>query len=274
MPIKLLFQVGFLKVGIIDIIDILLVTFLLYQLYKLIKGSVAVNIFLGFFLIYLVYLVVKASGMDLLGSILGQFIGVGVIAAIVLFQQEIRKFLLILGRTTNLQNTQLIKLFGLNRANSSAEDNQSDINAVIKAAKELSTTQTGALMVFAKSDELKFYIDSGDVLDAVISKRLLLSIFNKTSPLHDGAVIIANNRIKAARCIIPVTEREDLPAQFGLRHRAAVGLTEVTDSLVIIVSEETGQMSLAYNGDIMHNLTSAELRTQLNIRLFPYRKAV
>lgn len=260
-----LFNIGFLEVGWVDVFDIILVSVLLYQVYKLMRGSVAVKIFLGFLSLYLLYLVVKAMEMELLTNILGQFMGVGFLAAIILFQQEIRKFLLIIGRTTAFNHDTIFK--GLPwRKNSKVSD--INITPIIDAAKSLSATNMGALMVLSKSSELKFYVESGDLIDAVISKRLLTSIFNKYSPLHDGAVIIHNKRISAARCILPVTERENLPAQFGLRHRAAIGMSEVTDTLIIVVSEETGKISAVRNGFIYHNLSSLELRNKINAYLY------
>ncbi|GAL84140.1 hypothetical protein MYP_1368 [Sporocytophaga myxococcoides] len=261
-----MYKIGFLEISWIDILDILLVSFLLYQLYKLLKGSIAVKIFLGFLSIYLIYLVVKAAKMELLTAILGQFIGVGVIAALILFQQEIRKFLIIIGKTTAFNRSFLKGL--LWKKNSQPNADGLNLNPVIESAKILGGTNTGALIVFAKSSELKFYAESGDLMDALISKRLLIAIFQKNSPLHDGAVIIANNRIKAARCILPVSENTDLPAHLGLRHRAAIGLTEVTDSIVLIVSEETGQISLAINGKIHTNLSKSELKQKLHFYLF------
>ncbi len=259
------YKIGFLEITTIDVIDILLVTLLLYQLYKLLKGSVAVKIFLGVLSIYLFYLVVKAVKMDLLTSILGQFINVGVIAALILFQQEIRKFLVIIGKTTAFNNDNLFKRWPWKKK---SKKSGFDLTPVIEAAKILGGTNTGALVVFSRSSELKFYAESGDIIDAELSKRLLLSIFQKNSPLHDGAVIIANKRIKAARCILPVSENEEIPANYGLRHRAAIGMTEVTDSVVLIVSEETGEIALAYNGQLFHNLSKAELKQKLSFYLF------
>ena len=139
-----------------------------------------------------------------------------------------------------------------------------DYTAVIEAAKTLGGTNTGALIVFSKESALKFYVDSGDLIDGVISKRLLLSIFNKNSPLHDGAVIIHHGKILAARCILPVSDQDDLPAQFGLRHRAAIGMSETTDTLVLVVSEETGQISIVRKGAMHHNLSLAEIRQIIN----------
>jgi len=258
--LNLLFRIGFLDISIVNIIDITLVSVLLYQVYKLMRGSVAIKIFLGFLSLYLIYLVVNAARMELLSIILGQFMGVGVIAAIILFAPEIRKFLLIIGKSSIFSNENVLQelLFWRKR-----ETQAFNITPILEAAKSLAGTSTGALMVISRSSELKFYAESGDLIDAIVSKRLLISIFNKYSPLHDGGVIIYNGRVKAARCILPVTERE-IPAQFGLRHRAAIGMSEATDTLIVIVSEETGQISLAKNGSIIHNLSFQEVREILN----------
>ena len=257
---NLLFRIGFLDVSIVNIIDITLVSVLLYQVYKLMKGSVAIKIFLGFLSIYLVYLFVRAARMELLTMILGQFMGVGVIAAIILFAPEIRKFLMIIGKSSIFSNENVLQelLFWRKK-----ETQAFNITPIMEAAKSLAGTSTGALIVISKNSELKFYAESGDLIDAIVSKRLLISIFNKYSPLHDGAVIIYNGKIKAARCILPVTER-DVPAQFGLRHRAAIGMSESTDTLILIVSEETGQVSLSKNGKILHNLSLQEVRELIN----------
>lgn len=255
------FKMGFLDIRWVDIVDILLVSVLLYQVYKLLKGSVAVRVLVGFLSLYLIYLVVRAAQMELLAGILGQFMGVGVLAAIIIFSQEIRKFLLILGKTSFRNSGILESIFIWRKKRPKINMN---ITAVIEAAKSLSGSNTGALMVFSRNTELKFYADSGDLLDAFISKRLLISIFNKYSPLHDGAVILYEGKIKAARCLLPVSERENLPAQWGLRHRAALGMSEATDTLILIVSEETGQMSIARNGRIDNNLSAPEIRKRLN----------
>lgn len=242
-------------------IDIALVAALLYQVYKLLKGSVAIKIFLGFLSLYLIYLLVRALRMELLSAILGQFMGVGVIAAIIIFAPEIRKFLLIVGRSSIFSDDNILKdiLFFWRKKENAAFN----ISPIIDASKILAGSNTGALMVISSSTELKFYAESGDIMDAELSKRLLISIFNKYSPLHDGAVIIHKGRIKAARCILPVTERE-VPAQFGLRHRAAIGMSEATDSLILVVSEETGQISMMKNGKVLHNLSFQEIREIIN----------
>lgn len=253
-----LFTFWFIELRWIDLVDIGLVALLLFQLYKLLKGSVASKILIGFLFFYLLYLVVKVSKMELLGAIMEQFAGVGIIAAIVLFQQEIRRFLLMIGKNTTF-NTEYLKSW--KRIDL---DNKTDFVTVIDAVKTLSATGTGALIVFAKSAELKFYQESGDIIDALICKRLLISIFNKNSPLHDGAVIIHRGRIKAARCILPISENEDLPAYYGMRHRAALGMSEVTDAVVLIVSEETGQISVAHDGKLYRNLSPLEVLRKLN----------
>ncbi len=255
----LLFNIGFLEIKWVDIIDIALVSILLYQLYKLMRGSVAVKVFLGFLSLYLIFLVVKAAQMNLLSTILGQFMGVGVIAVIILFQPEIRKFLLLIGRTTSLDRDNIINTL-LGRK---PKIHQMDLTPVIEAVTSLGGSNNGALIVFSRNSPLKFYAESGDIINGEISKRLLLSIFNKHSPLHDGAVILYNGKLVAARCILPISEMDDLPAQYGLRHRAALGMSEVSDSLVLVVSEETGQMSLAQNGTIMLNLSAPELRAYI-----------
>ena len=254
-------NIGFLDINLIDIIDILFVAFLLYRFYKLIEGSVAIWVFIGFLLLYLLYLGVDVLGMELATAILGQFMGVGVLAAIILFQQEIRKFLFLMGRTTALKRNRLFQHFPWPRRTPKLAI---DITPIVEAAKALGGSNIGALIVFSDSAKLKFYVESGDLIDTVISKRLLIAIFNKHSPLHDGAVIIYEGRIVAARCILPVTERQNLPPHFGLRHRAAIGMTEVTDTLVLIVSEETGQMSIARNGTVQSNLSVQEIRTAIH----------
>ena len=146
-----------------------------------------------------------------------------------------------------------------------------NISPIIEAIKQLSSTNTGALIVVSRNSELKFYADSGDLLDAFISKRLLISIFNKHSPLHDGAIIVFNGKIVAARCILPVSER-DLPAQFGMRHRAALGMSEATDTLILTISEETGQVSTARNGILDENLSIPEIRRRINRYLLESEK--
>jgi uncharacterized protein (TIGR00159 family) len=226
------------------------------------------SIFFGFLVLYLIFLLVKAAQMELLTAILGQFMGVGVLAVIILFAPEIRKFLLLVGKTTAFNRDNFLNNFWRKKE----DQGRFNLTPVIDACKSLSGSNTGALIVFSKSSPLKFYAESGDELDAVVSKRILLSIFNKYSPLHDGAVIVYDSRIKAARCILPVTDKDNVPAELGLRHRAAIGMTEVTDTLVVVVSEETGQMSVVENGRIYRNLSAKELRQRINNYLYEERE--
>lgn len=253
------FKLGFLEVSWVDVIDITLVSILLYQVYKLIRGSIAVNIFLGILALYLIYLIVRAAEMELLANILGQFMGVGVLAMIILFQPEIRKFLLVIGRGTEFREN-FFKTIS-NWRNTYHDD--FDIQQIIEAAKTLKASRTGALIVFSRDVELRFYTETGDSLNAEVTRRLLLAIFNKNSPLHDGAVVIYKGRIKAARCILPVSENDHLPAHFGLRHRAAVGMSENTDTLVLAISEETGRLILARNGSYLRGLKLGQVEQKI-----------
>ncbi|HEY5822713.1 MAG TPA: diadenylate cyclase CdaA [Cyclobacteriaceae bacterium] len=255
-----LFHIGFLDVSWVDFVDVSLVAILLYQIYKLIRGSLAVNIFLGILSVYLVYLIVRAAQMELLATILGQFMGVGVLAMIILFQPELRKFLLLIGRSAEFNRENILKSFS-NWRNDYHDD--FDIQQIIDGVKTLKATRTGALVVFSRDIELKFYVATGDPLDAEVTKRLLLSIFNKHSPLHDGAVIIYKGRIKAARCVLPVSENDHLPAHFGLRHRSAIGMSESTDTLVMAISEETGRLILARNGKYVKGLKLKQVEQKI-----------
>jgi len=235
---------AFIKVNFIDIIDILLVAFLLYQIYMLIKGTIATYIFITVITFYVLWLLVRDS-MLLLGSILGQIIGVGAIVLIVVFQQEIRRFLIMFG-------ARYFPKLGLSIDNLFYKAGTGfpviNVNAVTEACSKLSTEKTGALIVLKRTTMLDNYINTGEILDARISSNLLYTIFDKHSPLHDGAVIINNDKIYAAGCVLPLSDSYDLPSHLGLRHRAALGLSEQTDALIIVVSEETGDISLAESG--------------------------
>lgn len=254
------FNIGFLEVSWVDLIDITLVAILLYQVYKLIRGSLAVNIFLGILALYLIYLIVRAAQMELLATILGQFMGVGVLAMIILFQPEIRKFLLLIGRTTEINRDNIFR----NITNWNPEHNDDfNVHELIEAVKTLKATRTGALIVFSRDIELKFYVETGDPIDAKVNKRLLLSIFSKNSPLHDGAIIIYKGRIKAARCVLPVSENDHLPPHFGLRHRSAIGMSETTDTLILVVSEETGRLILTRNGKYIRGLRLKQVEQKI-----------
>lgn len=250
----------FLSFGIIDAIDIFLVAVMLYQLYKMVKGTAAVNIFIGLASIYIFWIVVRAFEFDMLGSILGRFINVGVIAIMVVFQQEIRKFLLYIGSNDFLKNNNWRNIFSFAKRVGSSTVLDLDVDAVINACFNMSDSKTGALIVIARKSDLKFYVNTGELVDSALTDKMLENIFYKNSPMHDGAVIIKDNRIVAARCVLPVTEKENFPSHFGMRHRAAVGITETTDALAITVSEQTGAVSLTEKGEINTNLNRDKLR--------------
>jgi diadenylate cyclase len=256
-------DLSFLKPSIPNILDVLLVAFILYQLYNLIRGTIAANIFIGFIAICLLYKVVDLLHMQLLSAILGKFANVGIIAIVIVFQQEVRRFLLLVGKNASLQRNKAWWKYFFGKAEAE-KNNYARIKPIIDACKTMKQTRTGALIVFAKYYDEQFYQNSCELVDAKISKRLLESIFQKNSPLHDGAVVIAENKIKSASCILPVTEKADLPAQFGLRHRAGIGVTEANDATAIIVSEETGEISYAKQGRIKMNISFAELEKLLN----------
>ena len=251
---------AFIHIRLLDVIDIILVAILLYQLYMLIRGTVAYSITMGIAIIYLFWWAVRALQMELLSSILGSVLGVGVIALIIVFQQEIRRFLIFLGsRYMDGNRISFEKILNLRFEAKS----QVKIRSILKAVLQFSQEKTGALIVIRKKSNLDMYAETGDVLNAETSSRLFSSIFNKTSPLHDGAVIVENDKVKAARVILPVTDQQDLPPEYGLRHRAGLGISEVTDSLVVIVSEETGQISLSENGILQKNISPKVLKQKL-----------
>lgn len=255
-----MFKIGFLTIDFIDLLDIALVAYLLYRIYFLIRGSLASRVFMGYLLVYAFYLVVRALGMELLSTILGQFMGIGVLALLIIFQPEIRRFLLLIGRSTNVQQSPLFRRFFQQKVETQTTW---ALQPLIEATKALVTSRTGALVVVRKEDELKRYIESGKPLDAVLSKPLLLAIFNKTSPLHDGAVIIADGRIQAACCVLPVSESDKITPSMGFRHRAAIGLAEHSDAAIVIVSEEKGEIALAVAGEIHRNLSVDDLEKRL-----------
>lgn len=252
---------NFLSLDILDILDIVLVAILLYQLYRLVQGTVAFNIFLGIISIYFIWKLVEAFKMDVLSEILGKFIDVGIIALLIVFQPELRRFLLLIGTPEILSRfsfgKRLLSLKGKNKLFSD------DLIAIVKACKEMSETRTGALIIITTTSDLNFYVKTGEQLEAKISSNTLESIFYKNSPLHDGAVIISNGKIRAARCVLPITEREDFPAHLGMRHRAAAGITETSDALAIVVSEQTGEISLVKSGQMENGLSAEALKKRI-----------
>ena len=254
----------FIKIHFLDLIDILLVALLIYQLYRLVRKTNAMSIFAGILMIYLLWIVVRVLNMELLSMILGQIIGVGMIALIILFQPEIRKFLFLLGERYGRRNKFLRKLFFPNAAVGKGEWTEEVIAACVHMAKTL----TGALIVIRRNSEIDEYTEQGVILNAEISGELLENIFFKNSPLHDGAVVIENERIRAARCILPVSERTNIPSYYGTRHRAALGMSETTDAVILVVSEERGQISFVANGRVVGNVQEGRLHELLNDALF------
>ena len=254
-----------LDFSVLDVIDIVLVAMLLYYIYKLIRGTVAINIFIGIVIFYLFFLLVNTLEMRMLSNILGGFMRVGVIALIVVFQPEIRKFLLMIGSTNFSKNRSIFGRFQF--LSSSVRKNETDANAIVRAATKMASTKTGALMVLERNNNLDFLVETGDQMNIELTQPILESIFFKNSPLHDGAIIISNNTIKATRVILPVSNKKDIPSHFGLRHRAAIGITEKTDALSLIVSEETGQISYINNGAFVIYNNTQELIEKLKADL-------
>ena len=249
----------FLKIGIIEIIDIALVAILIYQLYKLVKGTVAINIFIGLAAIYLLWKLVSAIHFQLLSEILGQFIGVGVIILAIVFQQELRRFLIMIGKGKIIKNKGLLKFNFVVDA-----DNNLNISAIVNACQDMSSTKTGAIMILTQIDDLAVFAESGVEMNASISEPMIKSIFYKNSPLHDGAVIIRENKIISARSVLPVSNSNEIPGYLGMRHRAAIGITEESDAIAIIVSEETGEVSYAKEGEFFNKITIKQLEIFLN----------
>ncbi len=241
----------------IDAIDIVLVAFLLFEIYNLVKGTGAISIFLGIVAVILLWKVVNALEMVLLSQILGAFISVGFIALIVVFQPEIRQFLLMLGSPSFMQDRRRRFLFWKVPL---ANDENLDIDLLAKSCQRLGQSGTGALILIAKANELPEYVQTGELIEGRLSDALIESVFFKNSPLHDGAMVIADNRVKAARCILPVSNNPKIPAELGLRHRAAIGITERTDAIALVVSEETGEISIAREGVIVQNVKPSQVK--------------
>lgn len=250
----------FMQIRLLDVIDILLVALVLYALYNLVKGTAAINILLGIIAVFLAWRLVKILEMELLTEILGAFISVGFIALIVVFQPEIRKFLLLLGTSAFNRKRKNRFLFWRIKDNGDAG---TDIDPIVQACHRMANSKTGALIVMGRINELEDYIHSGEEINARISDRLIENIFFKNAPLHDGAVIIRNNKITAASCILPVSNKDNLPADLGLRHRSAVGITERSDAIAIVVSEQTGKISWCNAGEIQVNIPPSKLKSLL-----------
>ncbi|MBN2806209.1 MAG: diadenylate cyclase CdaA [Prolixibacteraceae bacterium] len=247
---------AFITIRILDILDVLLVAFMLYKIYTAIKGTVAFNIFMGIFIFYITWIIIKGLNMELMGNIMGQVMAAGVLALIVVFQQEIRKMFLTLGTHYNLnKGLSLDNLFSKDEKRMDSDT----VREIVTACERMGRSKTGALIVLTNKAELNEYIDTGEKMDAIISMALLETLFFKNTPLHDGGVIIQGNMIRAARCILPVSNKKLKNVQLGLRHRAALGMSMATDAQVIIVSEETGRISYAFNGKLKENINPIEL---------------
>ncbi|MCQ2374896.1 MAG: diadenylate cyclase CdaA [Salinivirgaceae bacterium] len=240
-----------------DLIDILLVAFILYQIYRMVKGTLAINIFIGMLVLYVGWLLVSLLNLTLVSTILGAVISVGVIVFVVLFQQELRQFFILLGKHDFVKR--YFSIFNKYINNSDVTVSSNSLRDICRACRNMAQTKTGALIIFTTHGELPTYVQSGDTLNADISHRLIESIFFKNSPMHDGAMIIIGDQIRAARCVLPINESLSLPAHLGLRHRAALSMSIETNVIAIVVSEETGSISVAQDGQLRYDLSSEEL---------------
>ena len=238
-------MLDFLDFSFLDVLDILLVAILLYYIYKLLKGTVAINIFIGIAFIFLIWKMTQILKMEMLSNILGYLLSVGVIALIIVFQQEIRKFLLMIGTTNFASRRNFLKQLKFLKSEIATE---TDVDTLLNACKKMSKTKTGALIVLERTNSLDFLINTGDAMNAEMNEVLLESIFYKNSPLHDGATIIRDNFVVATRVVLPVSNSINIPSRFGLRHRAAFGVSEKTDAICLLVSEETGEISYIKDG--------------------------
>ena len=237
---------GFLSMSAIDILDILMVAVILYVLFRWIRGSSAMNIFLAIIFLLIVRVIVGSLNMKLMTSLMNTLFDVGLLALIIIFQPEIRHFLIRLGSSSSWWRRTIGRLVegrGANVAEKTVEE-------IVEACRVMGEQKTGALIVIPGQDSLQYIVETGDRLDAMVSRRLILNLFFKNSPLHDGAMIVRGDRIVAARCTLPITSRTDIPASFGMRHKAAIGITEESDATVVVVSEETGRISYVREGKL------------------------
>ena len=251
----------FLHFSWIDILDILLVAGLIYLVFRWIRGSTAINIFIAIIIVLVIRVIAEALGMKMISSLLGTLIDMGAVALVIIFQPEVRRFLGSVGRkagSTLEQQSFLRKIFP---GRQTRRVDSRTVQEITEACREMSAQHTGALILIQHKNSLEDVIATGDVVDAEIGRRLILNIFFKNSPLHDGAMVIGDNRIIAARCTLPITERTDLPAHYGMRHKAAIGISEQCDADVVVVSEETGDISFVRGGQIstIDNLNTLKL---------------
>ncbi|WP_295731953.1 diadenylate cyclase CdaA [uncultured Muribaculum sp.] len=249
--------------GIKDALDIIIVAMLLYYLYKIMKESGTINIFFGVLSFIIVWVVAsEIFEMRLIGTILDKVMSIGLIILVILFQDQIKRFLVELGNHNRWHF--LRNLFRHHRNPSAGVDSRRWVIPIVYACMSMSKSKTGALIVIEQSIPLELYEKTGDFIDAEINSRLIENIFFKNSPLHDGALIIAHDRIKAAGCILPVSHDTNIPRSMGLRHRSALGISQATDAAAVVVSEETGSISFAYRGKIISRLSSTDLENKLS----------
>jgi diadenylate cyclase len=246
-----------IPIRVVDLVEVGLVAWILYKLYQWMRGTIAVQIFVGILALYLIQVLVTAADMTMLQALFGSISDVFVLAVIVLFQPEIRRLLLLVGQNP------LVRRF----MSSPAQEER--ISSIVAAVNEMSERKIGALIAFERTAGLRGYIETGAQLHAYITRDLLLTIFYSQNPLHDGAVIVRNGRIEAARCILPVSANMNIASDLGLRHRAAIGLTEQTDAVVVVVSEETGLISYSIEGRLDRGVSSGDLRHKLLEALSP-----
>tara|TARA_Y100001970_G_scaffold228995_1_gene283894 strand:+ start:18732 stop:19562 length:831 start_codon:yes stop_codon:yes gene_type:complete len=261
LKIIILKSLEYFQFSFTDVIDIVLVAILLFYLYRLVKGTVAINILIGIIIIYIIWKITDLLKMDVLSNILGNFISVGFFALIVVFQQEIRKFLLLIGSPNFAARRNLIKYF--NFLNQNSYNKKFDIKLFLDDCYSMSKKKTGAIIVIERGNSLEFLITSGNNVNIKLSSQILETIFFKNNPLHDGAVLIRSNYIVATRVVLPVSESTSIPSRFGLRHRAAIGITEKTDAIAIVISEQTGEISYVKDGVIANYKNQNELNKLL-----------
>ncbi len=253
----------FIKSTILPIIDVILVVIMLYYAYKLVRGTAAIIVFRGFVIIYFIWWITDLLNMNILSSILGGFIGVGVFAIIIVFQQELRKFLLLLGSSRITNNKSFWKKFNL-FFRISEEQAKLNVEEFINACNKLKQSRTGAIFVFERNNNLDFVKEDGDSINAELSLPIIESIFYKNSPLHDGAVIVVGNIIIASRVTLPISKNKKINKSLGLRHKAGIGISEESDAIVVVISEETGKLSYIKNGKICDFKNDIELKKLLS----------
>lgn len=241
---------GFLHLTLVDLLDIVMVAAIIYFVFHWIKGTSAMNIFVAIMILLVIRIIADALGMKMMSSLLGAVLDMGAVAIVIIFQPEIRKALGRIGRSagSTLEKRSFFEKLFSRRGDRSIDSNAAD--EIAQACSEMSRQMTGALIVIRRDNSLEDIISTGDSIDAEIVHRLIMNIFFKNSPLHDGAMVIGGNRIIAARCTLPISERTDLPAHYGMRHKAAVGITEQSDAEVVVVSEQTGTISYVRAGVI------------------------